>query len=604
MNDSLKRLRWLVVAAVLFLGFLAYGWSLNYPYLADGYFLVEINPVVQRADLYEILTTDFWRYKATALGHSLYRPVSVASFAVEHELVGRPSALLSHSVNLFLHLATALLLFAYLRRIGAAARAASIAAMLFTVHPLLMEGVVNVVGRADVLATLLSVAALWTMTHAGSWNTGENPSPSGHRIAAWSTAVWVLLALGSKETAIALPFLIVGQEVLFRLNRRKRRWRFWIDRLATLAPIGIAGFLYLVARTLAIEAFPALQYVRPMNNVLVGMTGEPRVATTLSMFRRYVQLLVFPSSSSADYSGVAIAPESSLVSLPALGGILAVVVILVLLAAPKWYRGAGSRALSMGALLFLVPYLVIGNVLVLSGTGFAERLIYFSATGFCAIVAILLDLAATRLFGEGRRLPRVAQCVSAILLGGLAWLAGNHASMWRDAEVLAERSLEAEPTSLRPYLALAEIRRHSGRDDEALALYESALAHAPDFGPAWMHKGVLLAKKGRIDEAGVALARAVELLPQKGEPKMWLGLTLSRQGRLDESRRTLSRALLNDPGLVKAGAELGHVLYRLGRFGEAAAVYRGCIRVGREDLRPNLEQAERDAAKVPISRGP
>ncbi len=603
MNDSLKYSGWLVVAAVILLGFLAYGRSLNYPYLADGHYLVEINPVVERADPYEILTTDFWRYKATALGHSLYRPVTVASFAAEHELVGRPSAPLSHWINLFLHLATALVLFAYLRRIGATSRAASIAAMLFTAHPLLMQGVVNVVGRADVLATLLSLAALWAMTHAGSWSSREDPSPSRHRLAAWSAALLVLLALGSKETAVALPLLIVGQECLFRFGRREPGGRFWVNRLATLAPIGIAGLLYLVARTLTIEAFPALQYVRPMNNVLVGMTGEPRVATTLSMLRRYVQLLVFPSSSSADYSGVAIAPEASLVSLPALGGIIAAVGFVVLLAAPKLFRGASSRALSMSSLLFVLPYLVIGNFLVLSGTGFAERLIYFSATGFCAIVAILFDLAATRLLGADRRLPRVVQGVLAILLGVAAWHAGNQAGMWRDAEVLAERSLEAEPTSLRPYLGLAEIRRHFGRDDEALELYEAALVHSPEFGPAWMHKGVLLAKQGRIEEAGAALARAVELLPQEGEPKMWLGLTLSREGRLDEARRTLSRALLNDPGLVKAGAELGHVLYRLGRHGEAATIYRRCIRLGREDLRPNLEQAERAAAKDSISRG-
>ncbi len=592
------------MAAVLLLGFVAYGRSLNYPYLADGYYLVEVNPVVERAEVHEIITTDFWRYKATALGHSLYRPVTVGSFAVEHELVGRPSAPLSHWVNLFLHLATALMLFAYLRRIGATPRAASVAAMLLTVHPLLMEGVVNVVGRADVLVTLLSLAALWTMTHAGSWGPVKDPGPARHRLAAWSTALLVLLALGSKETAVALPLLIVGQEILFRLGRREPGRRFWVNRAATLAPIGIAGLLYLVARTLAIEAFPAIQHVRPMNNVLVGMTGEPRVATTLSMLRRYVQLLLFPSSSSADYSGVAIAPETSLASWSALAGIVALGAFLVLLAAPKLFRGEYSRVLSMSALLFVLPYLVIGNVLVLSGTGFAERLIYFSATGFCAIAAILLDLAATRLLGAGRRLPRVVQGGLAILLGVAAWHAGNQAGMWRDAEVLAERSLEAEPTSLRPYLGLAEIRRHFGQNDEALDLYERALVHSPEFGPAWMHKGVLLAKKGRIDEAGVALARAVELLPQEGEPKMWLGLALARQGRLDEARRTLSRALLNDPGLVKAGAELGHVLYRLGRYGEAAAIYRRCIRLGRDDLRSHLEQAERASANSPISREP
>ena len=49
------------------------------------------------------------------------------------------------------------------------------------------------------------------------------------------------------------------------------------------------------------------------------------------------------------------------------------------------------RSFSLGAWLFLAPYLMIGNLLVLNAAGFAERMLYFSATGFCLLVGLVVD---------------------------------------------------------------------------------------------------------------------------------------------------------------------------------------------------------------------
>ena len=110
--------RLLVPAAILVLSFAAYAPSLQFKYVQDSFHAVKINPVVERGDVGEIFTSDYWK-DTISLARTLYRPVTVLSFAVERAVVGESDPRISHLLNILFHASAAFLLYLFVRRIGA-----------------------------------------------------------------------------------------------------------------------------------------------------------------------------------------------------------------------------------------------------------------------------------------------------------------------------------------------------------------------------------------------------------------------------------------------------------------------------------------------------
>ncbi len=547
--------------------------SIGFPYVWDAVPAVSKNALVQHGSLSEILTSDYWRGTAMP-DRTLYRPVTVLSFALERRVLGASDARVSHLVNLLLHAAVSTLLVLFVRRVGGCDDHAAIAGLIFACHPLLLLTAVNVAGRADILASGFSLAALWCV------------SGPPRRVAAWGGGALLLLALGSKEVALATPCIMA-----LSLSFRDRDKQAWLTRLGMLAPSGAALLAYLGMRTWAIEAFPGGQSPLALDNVLVGVHGLARVATVFAMAARYVALLVFPHPLSHDYSGSAIAVEPALLALRPLAGVLALGVLLVL----AFLR---SRLHRVGGALFLIPYLLVGNIVVLSGAGFAERLIYFSATGFCLLVATGLLALYHRLTVPWARRTAVF-ALAGLLVGGVLH-ARSESRAWTSDEALLEATLRATPRSLRAHFALAEIRMRQRRDDEALRLYDEALRLAPSHEASWLYKGVVLARRGDLAAAERCARRALALQPDFGESRAFLGIVLRHQSRFDEAERELRKALVCRPPILDARAELGLLLFDQGRYEEAARYLRECVERGMRHLQPKLDEAERRKGVRPL----
>jgi len=80
-----------------------------------------------------------------------------------------------------------------------------------------------------------------------------------------------------------------------------------------------------------------------------------------------------------------------------------------------------------------------------------------------------------------------------------------------------------------------------GRPQEARAQYEAALTVQPDYAPALVGLGVLLAGSGDTAGAERALRRALEVDPTQAEARFDLAEVLARQGRQAEAAAEYAR---------------------------------------------------------------
>jgi len=342
----------------------AYGPVRRSGFIQDDHGVVQRNPVVQRGNLQEIFSTDYWAGMRGS-DRNLYRPVTILSFALERGRDGRVDPLHAHVVNVLLHAFCAWMLFCVGRRAEASRGAAAAAAVLFAVHPVHTAAVAGLVGRAEILALLFTLAAI--VLHLRACPLGENRPLKGRSAmaAAWAAGLMAFLALGSKETGAAAPVLILWIEAV---RLRKRPGPFPAQargRLSFLVPSLAAFVSYLALRSSALGQVVSTQQVPLSENPLSALVFPERLPTSFALLARYGRLLIFPHPLSADYSGNVIPLEKSFFApLPLVGlGILILLAILLLRPLPGRRTGRAGEATprslpvaaSLGSAMFLFP---------------------------------------------------------------------------------------------------------------------------------------------------------------------------------------------------------------------------------------------------------
>src|SRR5579871_1422853 len=158
-------------AAVLAVAVLAHAGALSGGFSYDDHIIVESNPrlvVRSVSDLGTLLGSSWWGPSSERTGERLFRPLPLATFALERAIAGKPDASLSRVVDVGLHVLASLLVLALLLALIAEPLGAFAGALLFAAHPLHAEAVSGIVGRAEVLALLFGVLALLVHVRGGT----------------------------------------------------------------------------------------------------------------------------------------------------------------------------------------------------------------------------------------------------------------------------------------------------------------------------------------------------------------------------------------------------------------------------------------------------
>lgn len=171
---------------------------------------------------------------------------------------------------------------------------------------------------------------------------------------------------------------------------------------------------------------------------------------------------------------------------------------------------------------------------------------------------------------SGGDLPRAIELARRALADGLVHpLLLNMRAFWlesqgRDGDALADlvRAREMAPTSVPVLNALGLCLARHDRLEEAIAIFDEALAVQPDFAFAHFNKGWVYETALRLDESRASHERAIAVKPDFAEPYAHLAILAVRRSDWQAAHELADRALALQPGrtlalIAKARAHLG-----------------------------------------------
>ncbi len=214
--------RWPVAAAmlasILIVVGLGYARVLGYFFTAtDTPALIDASRIRSPADLWHIVTEPLMSGTDFVEIARFYRPVTSLSYGFDHALWGlHPFGY--HLTDLALHTAVCLAVAVLAWRLTGRRRIAWLGALIFASHPILVEIVPATARRHDVIATLFTLLSLIFFLRGPAARGRAAGGRAGPTI---GSLICYLLALGAKEIAAVLPFLIGAQLWIYSPESRR-----------------------------------------------------------------------------------------------------------------------------------------------------------------------------------------------------------------------------------------------------------------------------------------------------------------------------------------------------------------------------------------------
>jgi protein O-GlcNAc transferase len=146
-----------------------------------------------------------------------------------------------------------------------------------------------------------------------------------------------------------------------------------------------------------------------------------------------------------------------------------------------------------------------------------------------------------------------------------------------DALKLYDQAIAAAPEFARAHLNRGNALMALQDFDAAIKAFETALHHDATLAGAHFNLGNALSRQKRYEEACEAYRRALSLRPEFADADVALGSALDELGKLEDALFHYRRALKAQPGLAPVYGNLGGVLIKQRQYAEAEACLRRAL---------------------------
>ena len=413
--------------------------SIRNGFVGDDRWIIAERPLLQHPpSLSAVLQEPYW---PVGFGGSLWRPLTLASYALDYRLGGGPHWF--HLVNVvWAGLATALLTLLACRLADPVT--GLVTGVLFAVHPVHVEAVANVVGRAELMAASgYAVALLCAL--------------SAQRRPAYllGVALGAAFAIGSKELAATLPAAVLlvyaGRGTGVRAGLRP----------AAAALVPIVGY-YVLHEWVGGGILSAGGTASGLERLGVLQRSWAMVPLTLEWWR----LLLFPAHLSADYS-----PGDVMVSTGLTLRHLAGALVWVAAGWAAWRWRKTIPGIAVGVAWMIITVSPVANIVVPTELLVAERTLYLPSFG---IVFALASVVVAWPWPERRRSALVALVVVAGAVRSIVRI-----PVWHDDETQFQALKRDAPRSYRTLWMVGKDEFQAGRRGSGERLLQESIALAP-----------------------------------------------------------------------------------------------------------------------------
>ncbi|XP_060931784.1 protein O-mannosyl-transferase TMTC1 [Limanda limanda] len=484
-----------------------------------------------------------------------------------------------HMVNVCFHCAvTCLLMHTCKSCVFEDSRLAFITALLFAVHPVHTEAVSGVVGRADVLACLLFLLTFLSYVRSVGVCVSEDSLPS--TMSACSLIVSLLLgtcAMLIKETGITVFGVCVLYDALVLCCKPL------INHLYSSRP----GNLLYICSPFVKRACLISGYVVLIMSVRLWLMGgsmplfseqdnpasfSPHMLTRILTYSYLLSfnagLLLAPIMLCYDWQVGSIPLVESLSDFRNVAAmLLAIVIVALCLHCVFSLQRQESREVLVGVLFLVFPFIPASNLFFRVGFVVAERVLYMPSMGYCILVAHGMG----RLCAVVGRWGTTVLSVSMLLLLLLfSWKTIQQNHVWLTREALFQSGIQTLPHNAKAHYNYANFLKDSGRHEEAIHHYTTALRLYPRHASAMNNLGTLTQCP---EEAEHFYRKALDTNPQHNRALFNLANLLKYQGKAKEAEALLMDSIHFGAHFADAYSCLASLYAEQKLFPEANEVY-------------------------------
>jgi len=632
--------KWLYLFVAI-LGFLLYANTLNHDFTVDDGTVMANNKITKEgiSAIGKIFTSSyragFWERK-----EGLYRPLSVAMFAVEWQL-GGGKPFLGHLINVLFYALTGVIVLSVLNRLLSTLHPLIplFATLLFITHPIHTEVVANIKSRDELMSFFFGLLSLRCLLYYFD----------KEKIQFFILAnLCFFLSLLSKESSVTW-LGVFPLSIWCATNADLKK------TIISTVPFLVIFGIFMAIRTSILGTVTGETEILLINNSLVGTNDKMmQIATAFSVLGKYLGLLFLPITLIFDYSYNTIpnVPFSNIKAfLPLL--IYVSLFIYAIKELPK------RNLLAYGILFFLGTISLLSNIFFLLEATMAERFVYTPSLGFC--IALMIVLARIFKLNSGKtreitvtdiRKPGTLHFIVIVicLIFSVRTMARN--SDWKDNLTLLAKDVQSAPESARiRYAYGSAILVEQALKEENPAVKNNLLQKSieqlqkgvsliPNYNDAWYNlgmaykelgdsknavysfdqarsykpftdaskltnSGIAYGKNGQYDKAIADLTKAAELDNDNYEIYNNLGLYLGESGNKQGSFEVFEKALKLKPDFDKVYYNRGNIHAQNKEYREAIDDYKKTLSINASfgDAYNNLGNCyavlnERDSAKI------
>jgi len=419
--------------------------SIRNGFVADDQWVVANRQVLEHPpSVAAVLTEPYW---PASFGGVMWRPAVLSSFALDYRVSSSPHWF--HAINvLWAALTTAL--FALLACELAGPVVGLVTGLFFAVHPVHVEVVANVVGRAEMMAAAGYAAALLCAVRAE-----RKPAYLA------GVAAGAAFAMTSKEIAVTLPAAVL----LVLWARRADLQLAWRAVVAATVPI-VAYFI--IQGLVGIRTFYA-------GGLAVGLEHVgffPRAWAMVRLSLDWWRLFLFPADLSADYSPGERTVSTGLTIWHLLG-----LLIWIGAGVLAWRTRRTIPGIAIGLAWIVITISPVANIVFPTEFLIAERTLYLASFGI--VLALACAVSAIRS-------PRLRISVVAALVAAGAARSIARIPAWHDDEMHYQALKREAPRSYRTLWLEGKDEFAAGHWGSGERLLLESISFAPELaGPRY-----------------------------------------------------------------------------------------------------------------------